>query len=67
MTVGDLIAILEQYDEGAQIRLATQPQWPFEWTIQEVGTDDSGTVWIAQGEQLGYLSQEAAEALGWRH
>lgn len=31
-TVGELIAVLQDYDPDAPIRLAIQPRWPFEYT-----------------------------------
>lgn len=32
-TVGDLIAALEDYDPETPVRWASQPAWPFEYTI----------------------------------
>ncbi|WP_435058535.1 hypothetical protein [Streptomyces sp. bgisy060] len=65
MTVADLIAKLERMSPEAQVRLATQPSYPFEYTIGEAVETEDGTCWIAEGEQQGYLSGEAREALGW--
>lgn len=36
MRVGELIELLEQYDDGAEVRLMTQPSWPFEHSISGV-------------------------------
>src|SRR4030088_1830913 len=46
--VGDLIVALECYDLDARIRLASQPGWPFEYTIGGIAltpddADDTGT------------------------
>lgn len=38
MTVGHLIKILEVLDEDIEIRLASQPNWPFEYSIAGVTT-----------------------------
>lgn len=72
-TVSDLIRELEQYDPDVEVRLAIQPNYPFEYSISSYNCpvaevmDDNGnyTLYIVQGEQLGYLSQEATEACGW--
>ncbi|WP_333745998.1 hypothetical protein [Streptomyces sp. IBSBF 2950] len=64
-TVADLIEKLEQMDPEAKVRLATQPGYPFEYTIGKVAEAEDGTCWIGEGEQQGYLGDEAREALGW--
>lgn len=76
-TVGDLIAALECYDPDTQVRLASQPGWPFEYTIGEVALtpDDAErndaepagepVVWIGEGRQVDYLPPLASDALGW--
>ncbi|MFZ3475342.1 hypothetical protein ACODT3_42440 [Streptomyces sp. 4.24] len=65
MTVADLIAKLEKLNPEAPVRMATQPSYPFEYTIGAVEQDESGTCWIAEGDQLGYLGGEARDTLGW--
>jgi hypothetical protein len=76
-TVGDLITALERYDLDIPVRLASQPRWPFEYTVGGVAltpddADHNGTtptdepvVWIGEGRQVGYLPGVAANALGW--
>lgn len=76
-TVGELVAALEDYDPDTPVRLASQPGWPFEYSIGAVvhtpddaegdGTEptDDPVVWIGEGQQLGYLPGIAADALGW--
>jgi hypothetical protein len=64
-TVGELIAALEAFDEEAPVRLAFQPSWPFEHDCGQVAADSGGTVWIAEGDQIGYLPGVARQALGW--
>lgn len=76
-TVGELIDALEGYDGDTPVRFAQQPSWPFEYTVGTVvctpkdaegdGTEltDPPMVWIGEGEQVGYLPGNAADALGW--
>jgi len=100
MTVQELIDLLEDMDREAEVRIADQPNWPFEYEIDAVAevdgltceecgcpwdehpeldddegcdmtpTDDeaepSPIVYLATGQQLGYLSGAAATVLGWR-
>ncbi|MFF4409816.1 hypothetical protein [Streptomyces sp. NPDC001404] len=65
MTVADLIAKLERMNPEAKVRLATQPNYPFEYTVGEVAETEDGTCWLAEGEQVVYLGTEARETLGW--
>jgi len=72
MTIRELIELLEQYDDDREVRLATQPNYPLEYTVGGVvGTeeiaddpdedivdaDDDGPVWVVEGSQLGYASK----------
>ncbi len=78
MTVGLIEAlqdIAEQHGEDVEVRIAVQPNWPFEHSIDEVActedVDDDGNelepvAYIGEGAQLGYLPGDAAQALGWR-
>ena len=72
MKVSELLEFLEAQDPNAEVRIAHQPNWPFEYSIGELADaeeDDDGNdtpVYIAEGRQLGYLPGAAAEALGWR-
>lgn len=70
MNVSELIDLLKDYDGDAEVRLATQVQWPFEYTVQSVASADEvaaiagedeapNIVYIAEGEQLGYLPEPA--------
>ena len=76
-TVGDLIATLSAYDPTTPLRIAAQPGYPMEHLLARVvctpddaegeGTPpaDSPVVWLGTGEQVGYLPEVAASALGW--
>jgi hypothetical protein len=64
-TVGELIDALDEFDRDAPVRLAIQPSWPFEHSCGEIAEDDDGTVWIAEGAQIGYLPHLARQALEW--
>ena len=57
MTVSDLKDILEGLPDEAEVRLAEQPSWPFEYSVGEVQYDeDNNIVYIGEGQQLDYLS-----------
>ena len=79
MTVGELIQELKYMDEGATVRFASQPSWPFEYSIHGVvqttvnkpdeytdfGYEQEDVVYLEEGQQIGYLPKEAKEELGW--
>lgn len=74
MTAAELIELLEDVPGDTEIRLATQPNWPFEHSITraeavETTHDEDGAtttvVYLAEGAQLRYLPGYVAEALGW--
>jgi len=74
MTVADLIAELEFMNPDTEVRFASQPSWPFEYSIysvQEVEIENRRTgesesvVFLEEGRQLGYLPSEAKNMLGW--
>jgi hypothetical protein len=82
MRVAELMELLEGLPENAEVRLAQQPNWPFEYsigTVAAIGPDDfqdddeeaddappEVVVYIGEGQQLGYLSGIARRAVGWR-
>lgn len=86
MNIRDLIEQLEELAEAhgdhTEVRLAQQPNWPFENAVDEVvavdlnGPDEDDpeaasdepevVVYIGEGAQLGYLPGAASRALGWR-
>ena len=79
MTARDLIEELEYAisingDNDVEVRLAQQPKWAFEYTIDEAVTievDDEDTdekekvVYLSEGSQIGYLNEDASRELGW--
>jgi hypothetical protein len=71
VTVTDLIHELEGCDPDAEVRIAQQPAWPFEYAIDlsnaavEVDVDGTSVVYLGQGAQLGYLPEPARQQLGW--
>ncbi len=74
MIVCELIEVLEGFDEEMEVRLAIQPNWPFEHNIDDVlsaevhddlSGQDVSILYIGEGHQLGYLPGVAKEALGW--
>ena len=74
MTVADLIEELKGMPEDAEVRFASQPNWPFEYNINDVISveienrrtgEEEEVVYLAEGRQLGYLPSEAKDELGW--
>jgi len=73
MTVGELIQELKYMDEDATVRFASQPSWPFEYsiygviqtTIKDSRDNEEDIVYLEEGRQVGYLPSEAKEELGW--
>ena len=72
MTVRELIEELKYMDEDATVRFASQPSWPFEYSISGVvqttvnyNENERDMVYLEEGRQVGYLPSEAKEELGW--
>ena len=73
MTVGELIQELKYMDEDATVRFASQPSWPFEYsiygvvqtTVKDREDNEQEMVYLEEGRQVGYLPSEAKEELGW--
>jgi hypothetical protein len=74
MTVRELIEELVQLDGNTEVRFASQPRWPFEYSIRSVivaGIEDRQTeeitdvVYLEEGRQIGYLPSEAKDKLMW--
>jgi hypothetical protein len=79
MNIQDLIFILKDladfYPE-AEVRMANQPNWPFEYSIEDVvavemeneeDEEELGEViiYLGEGRQIGYLPEQAKDELGW--
>ncbi len=73
MTVRELIQELKYMDEDAKVRFASQPSWPFEYsiygvvqtTVKDIRDNEEDIVYLEEGQQIGYLPSEAREELGW--
>ncbi len=68
MTVRELIEELRLMDQDAKVRFASQPSWPFEYSIYGVvqtTVKDQDMVYLEEGRQVGYLPKEAKDELGW--
>ena len=69
MTVTELKNLLEDLEmqghEDAEVRLAMQPSWPMEYSINGNASRFSDVVndvvYLFEGSQIGYLPSEAAE------
>lgn len=62
MTVRDLIEVLECFDDDMEVRIAEQPNYPFEYSI--VGAvefenyNEENCLYLCEGRQIDYLSSE---------
>lgn len=72
MTVRELIEELEGMNPEAEVRFASQPSWPFEYSVASVvGISEDGdlteseTVYLVEGSQIGYLPDEVKDEIGW--
>ena len=75
MLLSELIEKLQDVQRGTSddpvVLLATQPGWPFEYSIgrqvilAERDSDGEGAVFIAEGGSQQYLSTDVASQLGW--
>ena len=73
MTVQELIEELKYMDGDATVRFASQPSWPFEYsiygvvqtTVRDNKDNERDMVYLEEGRQVGYLPAEAKEELGW--
>ena len=72
MTVRELIEELKYMDEDATVRFASQPSWPFEYSISGVvqttvnyNENERDMVYLEEGRQVGYLPSKAKDELGW--
>ena len=66
MKVEELLQVLEGMNPEAEVRLAMQPSWPFEYSIGNYAESEDGeVVYLAEGSQLDYLNGEIKEQLGW--
>ena len=64
MTNEELIQELQYLDPEAEVRIAQQPSWPFEYDVNGV-VEIGGKVWLVEGDQLGYLPGQVKDAIGW--
>ena len=59
MTVQDLIDELQGINPESEVRLAEQPNWPFEYELKAIAEVED-IVYLGEGTQLGYLPGEVA-------
>ena len=72
VTVEELMDRLSEMPEDAEVRLAHQPGWPFEYRIDAFNpavvakdNDNADVVYIAEAGQIGYLPGSVAAELSW--
>jgi hypothetical protein len=74
--IEDLEDLAEEFGDDAEVRLAQQPRWAFEYSLGRIagtkGRPAKGNreatpacIYLGEGSQLGYLPQAAAVALDW--
>lgn len=64
MNVGQLIEMLQDMNPDHEVRLAFQPEWPFEYRMGPVLEVDN-KVYIAEAGQIRYLPTKVAVELEW--
>ena len=78
MTAQELIEemewAIEQNKGDVEVRFASQPKWPFEYSIDTAVTvevedknsdETEKVVYLSEGTQLAYLNEKAREEIGW--
>lgn len=68
MMISELIEMLQDAQDrlgNVEVRLATQSNWPMEYTLGEGAAEVDGIFYLAESDQVGYLSVEAAKQLAW--
>lgn len=70
MTVQDLLMELEGYAPDTEVRFASQPSWPFEYSIDSVVSvtpedEEYPVIYLTEGTQLGYLPGNVKDEIGW--
>lgn len=68
--VDDMVnSIGEEEAWDVQVRFASQPNWPFEYSIESMIVSEQpgppDVVYLAEDQQLGYLPRSIKEELGW--
>lgn len=75
MTVQDLMDLLSELPSDMEVRFASQPNYPFEYSIDdavvvEVENNRTGEeteiLYLSEGRQIGYLPGSVSSELGWR-
>jgi|GEM_PF-4255503 len=76
MTIGKLIELLKRYPLNAEVRIAHQPQWPFQYAVrgtvaneqlsqdvrQSIDADQHHVVWIIEGRLVAEGADEIWQA-----
>ncbi|MCO5252604.1 MAG: hypothetical protein M9949_14445 [Candidatus Kapabacteria bacterium] len=70
MRVSELKEILENLDDDMEVRVASQPNYPFEYAIDgavsgaELELDGCDNIlYLVEGEQIGYFTKKAWEMI----
>jgi SpoU rRNA methylase family enzyme len=80
MVVQELIELLESMNPESEVRFASQPSWPFEYSVSDVvevveegeeeefddrEEDLQPVVYLVEGRQIGYLPGNVKDEIGW--
>ena len=73
MRVEELIEYLRDCDQDTEVRFASQPSWPFEYSINSVVEvevenrtgESEKVIFLEEGRQLGYLHRAVKDELMW--
>jgi hypothetical protein len=74
--IDQLEDLAAEFGDDAEVRLAQQPRWAFEYSLGEIAGVQArpasgrreatpACIYLAEGSQLGYLPTRAATALDW--
>ncbi|KND38305.1 hypothetical protein [Streptomyces acidiscabies] len=65
LTVGHLLAQLQNLDPDLRLRLAINPDWPFTHLLGASVVVHDGMAYLAEDGQDGYLPTAVREELAW--
>ena len=64
MKVSRLIEILKNMREDLDVRIASQPKYPMEYSVDSVAETDKA-IYLVEEEQIGGLPREVRDEVGW--
>lgn len=57
----------EKNAENVEVRYASQPTWPFEYSIEDdfIANNDNTAFYLVEKNQIGYLPVDVKDDIGW--